>query len=174
MGDARGRYADDDAPGGDSEEQAPEGPPEEYRVLFAAAQYGRADIVASAASSLKAKLEEGEDLADALGAARNEEGASLLEAACAADKVDAVRALLRVGACPAADEPAAWLKEGSSCRAAAHAELMQQVALGDAGRVAKLLALLGSESKLSDAATFGGGRPEREPAFEVLRAPRGA
>ena len=154
--DARGRYADEDEPPAQPDA---EGPPEEYRVLFAAAEYGRADIVASAAGMLKEKLAPGEDLAEALGAARNDADESLLEKACACQKVDAVRALLRVGAMPKAAEPVAWLEEGSACRAAAHAELMQQVALGDAGRVTKLLALLGPVPRLSDAATFGGDSP---------------
>ena len=82
----------------DDDEKAPEGGGiEEYRVLFMAAQYGRADIIGSAAQSLKAKLEEGADLATALGVARNEENKSLLEVACDKDKIDAIRALLRVG-----------------------------------------------------------------------------
>lgn len=154
--DARGRYADEDEPPAQPDA---EGPPEEYRVLFAAAEYGRADIVASAAGMLKEKLAPGEDLAEALGAARNDADESLLEKACACQKVDAVRALLRVCAMPKAAKPVAWLEEGSACRAAAHAELMQQVALGDAGRVTKLLALLGPVPRLSDAATFGGDAP---------------
>ena len=72
--EAKGRYADEETPPEQAEE---EGPPEEYRVLFAAAEYGRADIVASAAAALKEKLAPGEDLAEALGAARNDDDASL-------------------------------------------------------------------------------------------------
>jgi len=172
--EAKGRYADEAEPPQEGEE---EGPPEEYRVLFAAAEYGRADIVASAAAALKEKLAPGEDLAEALGAARNDDDASLLEKACSSNKVDAVRALLRVGAIPAAASPVSWLEEGSACRAAAHAELMQQVALGDAGRVTKLLRLLGPIPRLSDAATFGGDSPlhwaasfGQEAALEALLA----
>ena len=61
--EAKGRYADEAEPPQQGEEE--EGPPEEYRVLFAAAEYGRADIVASAAAALKEKLAPGEDLAEA-------------------------------------------------------------------------------------------------------------
>ena len=67
-----------------------------------------------------------------------------------------MRRRLRVGAFPDASEEVPWLKEGSICRAAAHAELMQQVALGDTGRIAKCLALLGST--ISAAAGYGLGR----------------
>ena len=52
--DAKGRYADEETPPEQQEEE--EGPPEEYRVLFAAAEYGRADIVASAAAALCSRL----------------------------------------------------------------------------------------------------------------------
>ncbi|KAJ8600071.1 hypothetical protein CTAYLR_001876 [Chrysophaeum taylorii] len=139
---------------GSAEEEGP--PEEEYRVLFAAAEYGRADIIGSAATSLKGKLEEGEELGVVLGKARSEEGQSLLEVACSNGKVDAVRALLRLGAFPEANG-ATWL-EGGACRAAAYAELMQQVALGDAKRVEPLLKLVGAAHE-TDLASFGGDTP---------------
>ena len=106
--EAKGRYADEAEPPQQGEEE--EGPPEEYRVLFAAAEYGRADIVASAAKSLQEKLEapgDPVDLGRVLGDATNDAGARLLEVACDHGKVDAVRALLRVGAYPPVAAPAA-------------------------------------------------------------------
>lgn len=81
-------------------------------MLFAAAEYGRADIIASAAKSLQEKLDgaaTAEDLSTALGEARSEDGLephsnramlqaawhrrSLLDVACSSEKVDAVRYL---------------------------------------------------------------------------------
>ncbi|KAJ1446847.1 hypothetical protein M885DRAFT_545091 [Pelagophyceae sp. CCMP2097] len=148
---------------------------EEVRVLFAAATYGRADIVASAAKALATKrsvvIGGPVILADELGKARNEAGHALLEVACAHGKVDAVRALLRLGAFPLPRDdaegedgeedvagPAPWLDNAGACRAAAFAELMQQVAMGEVSRVTSLVALLG-ECRESDRASFGGDSP---------------
>lgn len=58
-------------------------------MLFAAAEYGRADIIKSAAKALQEAFPD-EDLGRLLGDARSEDGRSLLEVACSADKVDAV------------------------------------------------------------------------------------
>ena len=154
--------SESEEPLSDEETKEEPGPPEELRVLFAAAEYGRADIVASAAKSLQEKLEapgDPVDLGRVLGDATNDAGARLLQVACDHGKVDAVRALLRVGAYPPVAAPAAWLRDGTPCRAAAHAELMQQVALGDVARVEKCLALLGPAPLLSDCAPFGGDGP---------------
>ena len=154
--------SESEEPLSDEETKEEPGPPEELRVLFAAAEYGRADIVASAAKSLQEKLEapgDPVDLGRVLGDATNDAGARLLQVACDHGKVDAVRALLRVGAYPPVAAPAAWLRDGTPCRAAAHAELMQQVALGDVSRVEKCLALLGPAPLLSDCAPFGGDGP---------------
>lgn len=71
-----------------------------------------------------------------------------------------VRALLRLGAFPEVDvDGAKWLGSAGSCRAAAYAELMQQVALGDTGRVQKLIKLVGIEPLPTDLASFGGDTP---------------
>lgn len=71
-----------------------------------------------------------------------------------------VRTLLRLGAFPEVGEgSAAWLGAASGCRAAAYAELMQQVAMGATDRVESLMKLVGAEPRVTDLASFGGETP---------------
>jgi len=66
---------------------------------------------------------------------------------------------LRLGAVPIVENgQPEWLKKGS-CRSAVVAELMQQVALGDGERVARLVPLVGTENRPTDLAAFGGDSP---------------
>lgn len=70
-----------------------------------------------------------------------------------------MRALLRLAAFPDDVVEAPWLEHAGSCRAAAYAELMQQVALGDADRVERMLAFVGRDSRPTDLADFSGDTP---------------
>ena len=110
--DAKGRYADEGAARAGRRGGSPKSTVSSSRPPSTVER----TLWHPAAAALKEKLRAGRGPGRGAGAARNDDDASLLEKACSSNKVDAVRALLRVGAIPHASTPVAWLEEGSACR----------------------------------------------------------
>eukprot|EP00752_Nemacystus_decipiens_P002252 g2133.t1 len=125
---------------------------EEARVLFAAAELGRADIIGKAIESLTAGSPADASPADAcnerqrlVSVIRESDGASALHISSMKGHIDASRALLRLGAAPEVQGTGPlsgktpWDVATTAVRQVYANELFSQVAQGEEGKVLALL-----------------------------------